>query len=67
VKLGSLKSGGRDGTLIVVNRALTEFVAVPEIAASLQRAIDAWETAAPRLNAVSDELNAGERDDTQRL
>ena len=67
MKLGSLKSGGRDGTLIVVNRALTEFVAVPEIAASLQKAIDSWETAAPRLNAVSRELNAGQRDDAQPL
>jgi fumarylacetoacetate (FAA) hydrolase len=67
VKLGSLKSGGRDGTLIVVNRELTAYVAVPEIATSLQQALDSWETAAPRLNAVSSELNAGERRDAQPL
>ena len=40
MKLGSLKTGGRDGSLIVVDRQLQFYVAVPEIAASLQQAID---------------------------
>jgi fumarylacetoacetate (FAA) hydrolase len=67
VKLGTLKSGGRDGTLIVVSRDLSQYVAVPEIAASLQQALDSWETAAPRLNAVYQELNLGQRSDSQTL
>ena len=67
MKLGSLKTGGRDGTLIVVDRKLQHYVAVPEIAASLQQAIDDWPNAAPRLNAVSEDLNSGRRDDARRL
>jgi len=67
MKLGSLKAGGRDGTLIVVDRALTRYVAVPEIAVTLQQAVDNWSHAAPRLNAVSEALNAGDRGDAGRL
>ncbi len=59
MKLASLKRGGRDGTLVVVNRALTHFVAVPDIADTLQHALDDWPKAAPRLNAVSEALNLG--------
>ncbi len=60
MKLASLKDGGRDGTLIVVNRALTRACTVPEIAASLQRAIESWSTSAPQLEAVYTRL----QDDT---
>jgi len=67
MKLGSLKAGGRDGTLIVVDRSLTRYVAVPEIAATLQQALDNWSNAAPRLNAVAEALNAGDRSDAARL
>jgi len=67
LKLASLKSGGRDGTLIVVNRALTRFVTVGDVANTLQEAIDDWSNAAPRLNAVSESLNAGERADSRML
>ena len=67
MKLGSLKTGGRDGTLVVVDRDLQQFVAVPEIAPTLQQALDSWSHAAPLLNAVSEELNAGQRADAQRL
>jgi len=67
MKLGSLKAGGRDGTLIVVDRSLTGYVAVPEVAATLQEAIDNWSSAAPRLNAVSEALNSGACSDARRL
>jgi fumarylacetoacetate (FAA) hydrolase len=60
LKLASLKKGGRDGTLVVVNRALSEFVEVPDIAETLQQALDDWTNAAPRLNAVSEALNLGQ-------
>lgn len=59
MKLGSLKQGGRDGTLIVVSRDLTRAVAATGIAATLQAALDDWSNAAPRLNALSEVLNAG--------
>jgi fumarylacetoacetate (FAA) hydrolase len=56
MKLGSLKAGGRDGTLIVVNRKLTHAVQVPHIANTLQLALEDWQTCAPRLNAVYEHL-----------
>lgn len=62
MKLGSLKEGGRDGTLIVVSRDLTRAVRADGIASTLQRALEDWSNTAPRLNALSDALNAGEAD-----
>lgn len=58
MKLGSLKEGGRDGTLIVVSRDLSHAVRADGIALTLQRALEDWSQAAPRLNAVSERLNA---------
>jgi fumarylacetoacetate (FAA) hydrolase len=60
MKLGSLKEGGRDGTLIVVSRDLARAVRAEGIAPTLQRALEDWSNAAPRLNALSEALNAGE-------
>ncbi len=60
MKLGSLKQGGRDGTLIVVTRDLRRAVRADGIAATLQRALEDWSNTAPRLNALSEALNAGE-------
>jgi fumarylacetoacetate (FAA) hydrolase len=59
MKLGSLKEGGRDGTLIVVSRDLKSAVKASGIAPTLQAALDDWSRAAPRLNALSEDLNAG--------
>jgi fumarylacetoacetate (FAA) hydrolase len=59
MKLASLKSAGRDGTLIVVNRSLTHFATAAGIAPTLQHAMDNWSAAAPRLNALSEALNDG--------
>ncbi|MBW8368803.1 MAG: fumarylacetoacetate hydrolase family protein [Arenimonas sp.] len=56
MKLGSLKEGGRDGTLIVVSKDLTCAVRVPGIAPTLQRALEDWSNAAPRLNGVYEAL-----------
>ena len=62
MKLGSLKAGGRDGTLIVVSRDLSRAVRAEGIAPNLQRALEDWSNLAPRLNALSEALNAGEAD-----
>lgn len=59
MKLGSLKQGGRDGTLVVVSRDLTLAVRVPQVALTLQRALEEWATARPALERVSQALNAG--------
>jgi fumarylacetoacetate (FAA) hydrolase len=60
MKLATLKEGGRDGTLVVVSRDLRRMVRVPEIALTLQRALDEWETARPRLCEVYGRLNTTE-------
>jgi len=62
MKLGSLKEGGRDGTLIVVSRDLATAVRASGIAATLQQALDDWSNTAPRLNALYESLNAGDAD-----
>ncbi len=60
MKLASLKAGGRDGTLIVVRRDLKWGVAVPEIAPTLQAALDRWQETAPQLKQVYQQLNASD-------
>jgi fumarylacetoacetate (FAA) hydrolase len=62
MKLGSLKEGGRDGTLVVVSRDLTRAVRATGIAATLQQALEDWSNVAPRLNALSESLNHGDAD-----
>ncbi|MGY0618336.1 fumarylacetoacetate hydrolase family protein [Lysobacter sp. A378] len=59
MKLGSLKEGGRDGTLVVVSRDLKHAVRATGIADTLQRALEDWSNIAPRLSALSEALNAG--------
>jgi fumarylacetoacetate (FAA) hydrolase len=63
MKLASLKEGGRDGTLVVVNRDLSRAARATTIAATLQDALDHWEQAAPRLNAMAEALQAGHIED----
>ena len=58
MKLASLK-GGRDGRLVVVSRDLTRAVAVADIAATLQAALDEWAEIAPKLAARAESLEAG--------
>ena len=47
MKLATLKTGGRDGSLVVVSRDLKTYQRVPKIAASLQHALDNWDITAP--------------------
>jgi fumarylacetoacetate (FAA) hydrolase len=58
VKLASLRHG-RDGRLVLVSRDLARCIAVPEIAATLQQALDRWEELSPRLQRAADDLNSG--------
>ena len=60
MKLATLRNGTRDGQLIVVNRELTQAVAVPKIAPTLQAALDDWARVSAQLTAVSDALNRGD-------
>ena len=60
MKLGSLKEGGRDGTLVVVGRTLQRAVRATAIAPTLQRALEDWSNLAPRLDALAATLEAGD-------
>ncbi|HRO28224.1 MAG TPA: fumarylacetoacetate hydrolase family protein [Luteimonas sp.] len=62
MKLGSLKEGGRDGTLVVVSRDLSRAVRATGIAPTLQRALEDWSNVAPRLNALAQSLEGGDAD-----
>lgn len=57
MKLATLKSGGRDGTLVVVNRDLSLYQQVPGIAVTLQQALDNWSECEAGLRQVYDSLN----------
>lgn len=59
MKLASLKAGGRDGTLIVVSNDLTRAVAVPDVASTMQEALDDWATISPKLEDVAKALENG--------
>ena len=58
MKLASLNQG-RDGVLVVVSRDLSRAVRVPQVAATLQAALDDWSALRPRLEAVYQRLNDG--------
>jgi len=62
MKLGSLKEGGRDGTLVVVSRDLRRAVRATGIVPTLQRALEDWDNTAPRLNALAQSLESGDAD-----
>jgi fumarylacetoacetate (FAA) hydrolase len=57
MKLASLKEGGRDGTLIVVDRELKRAVRATNVAPTLQKALDNWAAASPKLAALAEELH----------
>ena len=59
MKLASLQHG-RDGRLVVVNRAMDRCLAVGEIAPTLQAALDNWARHEPALRDVYAALEAGE-------
>ncbi len=65
MKLASLRDGGRDGALVVVDKALTRCVRVPEIATHLQAALEKWERVAAALARIADSLDSGERPDAE--
>jgi fumarylacetoacetate (FAA) hydrolase len=63
VKLATRQDGTRDGELVLVSRDLARCVAVPEIARTLQAALDRWDTEFPALAALATELDAGRLSD----
>ena len=60
MKLATLKNSSRDGLLVVVSKGLQKCVAVPDIAETLQYALDHWERVEPQLKEMYIALNNGE-------
>jgi len=60
MKLASLKNNTRDGQLVVVKQDLSQAVAVPNIALTMQQLMDNWNELAPQLENTYKQLNAGE-------
>ena len=59
MKLATLKDGTRDGKLVVVSRDLTRATEAFRIASSLQKALDDWPRAAPKLADLAEQLDHG--------
>ncbi|MDE0718615.1 MAG: fumarylacetoacetate hydrolase family protein [Rhodospirillaceae bacterium] len=59
MKLGTLKEGGRDGTLVVVSRDLSRAVKATAVAPTLQAVLDDWAATEAPLQGLYDDLNAG--------
>ncbi len=59
MKLATLNNNTRDGQLVVVSRDLSQYIAVPEIAPTLQAALDNWQQLEPLLEEVYLGLNQG--------
>lgn len=60
MKLATLRTGSRDGRLVVVSRDLSRAIAVPQVAPTLQSALDEWSRIAPRLQSIADALDRNE-------
>ncbi len=64
MKLASLKTGGRDGTLIIVSRDLKSYRVASDIAENLQNALEQWDEVFDQLNKIYIQLNEGMTGDT---
>ncbi|WP_119153544.1 fumarylacetoacetate hydrolase family protein [Caldimonas tepidiphila] len=60
MKLATLKNGTPDGRLVLVSRDLERAVDASAIAPTLLQALERWAQAAPALQALYEQLNAGE-------
>jgi len=59
VKLASLKGPTRDGTLVVVDRAMKRAVKATGAALTMQHALENWDVVEPKLRDIAASLEAG--------
>lgn len=59
MKLATLKNNTRDGQLVIVSKDLSQAVPVPDIANTLQQALDHWAECQPQLQDVYERLESG--------
>jgi fumarylacetoacetate (FAA) hydrolase len=67
LRLATRRDGSRDGQLVLVSQDLRHCVPVPDIARTLQAALDNWGSAAPRLDALYRSLDAAAWRDAERF
>jgi fumarylacetoacetate (FAA) hydrolase len=60
MKIGSLKAGGRDGTLVVVSRDLTRAACIPGIVATVAALLEHWDECLRRVEEAYELLNVKE-------
>jgi fumarylacetoacetate (FAA) hydrolase len=60
MRLGTLRAGGRDGTLVVIAEDGRTYTRATSVAPTLQAALDEWTTALPLLRALAARLARGE-------
>ncbi len=59
MKLATLRNGTRDGALLVVKRDLSAWTLATGVSPTLQAALDLWDETAPKLQKLSEQLEAG--------
>jgi fumarylacetoacetate (FAA) hydrolase len=59
MKLATLRTGSRDGALLVVKKDLSGWVQATSVAPTLQAALDTWDVVEPKLRHLADQLEAG--------
>lgn len=59
MKLATLKNNTRDGQLVVVSKDLSQAIPVPDVAQTLQQALDHWEVTQAKLQEYYARLNLG--------
>jgi fumarylacetoacetate (FAA) hydrolase len=59
MKLATLRSGTRDGSLLVVKKDLSAWTSAAHLAPTLQAALDAWDVVEPKLQALAAQLESG--------
>lgn len=62
MKLGTIKTGARDGQLVVVSQDLKTAVATADIAVTLQDALERWDFVSSQLESVYAKLNSNQMD-----
>jgi fumarylacetoacetate (FAA) hydrolase len=67
MKLASLRGTHRDGQLIIVDRSLERYVPVPDIAPTLQAALDRWNEVEPQLRAAAGKLASADPAQVRRF
>jgi fumarylacetoacetate (FAA) hydrolase len=67
MKLATLKNHTRDGQLVVVSKDLSLAIPVPDIAKTLQYALDHWDECKPKLQTYYDKLNQGNLQNTLKF